>query len=173
MGTQLPSPKRGRANNFRPVYCSQTAWWTKMALGMEIGLGPGHIVLDGNQAAPSEKGGTAPQLSAHVYCGQTVGWIKMPFSWCWHWLHLVIRSTHMEYISCVSAGSVNCSLIVINDAAERSVALVLHFNQSITKNEAEMQTLLHVVADHRGRLPDTRKSTLKATSVQSYWNSTS
>ena len=24
------------------------------------------------------KGGTAPQFSARVYCGQTVGWIEMP-----------------------------------------------------------------------------------------------
>jgi len=29
------------------VYCVQTVGWIKMKLGMEIGLGPGHIVLDG------------------------------------------------------------------------------------------------------------------------------
>ena len=65
------------------------------------------------------------------------------------------------------AQSIICSLIVISDAAERSIALMSQFNQSITgtKNEAEMQTLLQVVADHRRRLPDTHKSTLKATSV--------
>jgi len=28
------------------VYCGQTARWIKMALGMEVGLGPRHIVLD-------------------------------------------------------------------------------------------------------------------------------
>ena len=61
-----------------------------------------------------------------------------------------------------------CSLTVISDAAELSMALMSQFNQSITKNEAEMQTLLQVVADHRRRLPDIRKSTLKATSFQSY-----
>ena len=44
----------------------------------EIGLGPGHIVLDGDPAPPPQKkGGTAPQFSALVCCGQTV-WIKMP-----------------------------------------------------------------------------------------------
>ena len=47
-----------------------------MKLGMEIGLGPGHTVLDGNPAPP--KRGTAFQFSAHVYCGQRAGWIKMP-----------------------------------------------------------------------------------------------
>jgi len=46
-----------------------------MKLGMEVGLGPGHIVLDGDPA-PHPKG-HSPQLSAHVYCGQTSGWIKM------------------------------------------------------------------------------------------------
>jgi len=31
------------------VYCGQTAGSIKMALGMEMGLGPGHIVLDGTE----------------------------------------------------------------------------------------------------------------------------
>ena len=47
-----------------------------MPHGMEVGLGPGHIVLDGD---PAPQGGTAPQFPAYVYCGQTAGWIKMPF----------------------------------------------------------------------------------------------
>jgi len=41
-------------------------------------LGPGHIVLDGDPAPPPQKkGGTIPQFSAHVHCGQRAGWIKM------------------------------------------------------------------------------------------------
>jgi len=51
-----------------------------MPLDMEVGLSPGDFVLDGD-AAPSQKGrgarGRKPQFSAHVYCGQTAGWIKM------------------------------------------------------------------------------------------------
>ena len=47
-----------------------------MPLGMEVGLSPGDFVLDGDPS-PSQKGGGAPQFSAHVYCGQTAGWIKM------------------------------------------------------------------------------------------------
>jgi len=31
-----------------------------MSLGMEVGLGPGHIVLDGDPAPTPQKGGTAP-----------------------------------------------------------------------------------------------------------------
>jgi len=43
-----------------------------------IGLGPGHIVLDGDPAHPPQKGAQSPQFSAHICCGQTAGWIKMP-----------------------------------------------------------------------------------------------
>jgi len=35
------------------------AGWIKMALGMEVGLGAGHIVLDGDPA-PSPKMGSPP-----------------------------------------------------------------------------------------------------------------
>jgi len=37
------------------VYCDQTPGWIKMPLGTEVGLGPGHIVFDGNPA-PQKKG---------------------------------------------------------------------------------------------------------------------
>jgi len=47
-----------------------------MPLGMEIGLGPGHIVLDGDPALPPPK--VHSQFSANICCGQMAGWIKMP-----------------------------------------------------------------------------------------------
>ena len=76
MGTQLPSPKGTQPPIFGQCPFVQTARWTKMPLGMEVGLGPGHIVLDGNPVA----WGTAlpPQFLAHLCCGQMAGWIKMP-----------------------------------------------------------------------------------------------
>ena len=44
---------------------------------MGVGLGPGNFVFDGDPAPPEKS--TAPtQFLAHVYCGQTAGWIKMP-----------------------------------------------------------------------------------------------
>jgi len=52
------------------VYCSQTAGWIKLALGMKVDLGLRDIVLDGNPA-PSPLKGYSPQFLAHVYCGQT------------------------------------------------------------------------------------------------------
>jgi len=47
-----------------------------MPLRREVGLGPSDIVLMGTQLPL--KRGHSPQFSAHVYCGQTAGWIKMP-----------------------------------------------------------------------------------------------
>jgi len=55
------------------VYCGQTVGWS----GMQVGLGPGHTVLDGDPATPPQKG-TSHQFSAHICCGQTAGWTKMP-----------------------------------------------------------------------------------------------
>jgi len=50
-----------------------------MALGKEVGLGPGHIVLDGDPAPSPKKGLSAPPpMFGHFCCGQTAGCIKMP-----------------------------------------------------------------------------------------------
>jgi len=38
------------------VHCGQTVGPIKMKLGMQAGLGPGHIVLDGDPAPPPPKG---------------------------------------------------------------------------------------------------------------------
>jgi len=46
--------------------------------GMEVGLTPGHIVLNGDPAPLPQNGAQPPQFSARVCCGQTAGWIKMP-----------------------------------------------------------------------------------------------
>jgi len=59
-GPSSPSPKGGGAPQFlADICCSQMAGWIKMPLGMEVGLVPGHIVLDGNPAPP--------KFLAHVY----------------------------------------------------------------------------------------------------------
>jgi len=49
-----------------------------MAFGMEVGLGPSHSVLDGDPAPLPQKRDKGPQFSAHFYCRQTAGCIKMP-----------------------------------------------------------------------------------------------
>jgi len=48
-----------------------------MKLGMQVGLGPGHIVLGGDPA-PLPQRGIAPQFLAHICCGQMDAWIKLP-----------------------------------------------------------------------------------------------
>ena len=76
MGTQLPYPK-GHSPQFSVhVCCGQTAGQIKMALGMEMGLGPGHIVLAGDQLSSPQKG-TEPPIFAYVYCGQTAVCIRI------------------------------------------------------------------------------------------------
>ena len=45
-----------------------------MPLGVEVGLNTGDFV----STPPRKKGTAATQFLAHVYCGQTAGWMKMP-----------------------------------------------------------------------------------------------
>ena len=50
------------------VYCGQTVGWIKMKLGMQVGLVPGHIVLDADPA-PFRKGTQQPPLSKFTGAG--------------------------------------------------------------------------------------------------------
>jgi len=59
------------------VYCGQTVGRINMKLGTQVGIGPGHIVLDGDPTPPLPKG-HSPQFSAHICCGQMAAWIMMP-----------------------------------------------------------------------------------------------
>jgi len=49
-----------------------------MALRMEVGLGQGDFVFDGDPAPPRKRGTAPTEFLADVYCGQMSGWIKMP-----------------------------------------------------------------------------------------------
>ena len=56
-GPSSPPKKRGKDPQFSAHgYCGQTTGWIKLALGTGVGLGPGHIVLDGDPAPPPQKG---------------------------------------------------------------------------------------------------------------------
>jgi len=50
------------------VHCGQTVGRIKMELGMRVGLGPGHIVLDGDPAPPPPKK-HSPKFLTHICCG--------------------------------------------------------------------------------------------------------
>ena len=58
-----PSPKRGRSPQFSAhVCCGQTDGWTKMPLGMEVGLGPGDVLFDGHPAPPEKRAEPTPNF---------------------------------------------------------------------------------------------------------------
>ena len=51
-----------------------------MKLGMQVGLGPGHTVLDGDPSSLSPKGHspTTPQFLARISCDQMAASVKIP-----------------------------------------------------------------------------------------------
>jgi len=78
-GPSSTSPKGSGAHSpiFGPCLLWPNGWMDQDGTGMEVGLGSGHIVLDGNPAT-LPKNGQSRQFSAHFYCGETAGCIKMP-----------------------------------------------------------------------------------------------
>jgi len=48
-----------------------------MKLSMQVGLGPGYIVLDGDQVSVPQRG-TALQFPVYICCDQMARWIKVP-----------------------------------------------------------------------------------------------
>ncbi|CAH2098311.1 unnamed protein product [Euphydryas editha] len=54
------------------------------------------------------------------------------------------------------------SMKVVNDIAERGVALIEEFNKLVTTDEDQKQFLLLVVKNYRQMYPDIKKSTLLA-----------
>jgi len=64
-----------------------------MPLGMEVGLGPGDIVLDGDPASPPPQRGrhSLLQFLTHVCCGQTVvhlSYCSAEHLFCVYFVHL-------------------------------------------------------------------------------------
>jgi len=81
-GPTLFSPKL--VEPLSPIFCTcllcQTAGWIKMALVVEVGLGPGHTVLCGDLALLSQKGAEPPpQFSAHFLWPN--GWMHQDATW--------------------------------------------------------------------------------------------
>jgi len=76
-GDPASSLKRGRSPlpNFRSI--SIVVKRLDASRCHLVGLSPGNFVLHGDPV-PLQKRGRSLQFSAHVYCGQTAAWIKMP-----------------------------------------------------------------------------------------------
>ena len=60
------------------VHCGQTVRWIKMKLGVQVGLGPGHIVFDGDPAPPKKKGAQPPIFGP---CLLWHGWVHQDAAW--------------------------------------------------------------------------------------------
>ena len=82
MGTQLPLPQRGTAPNFRPIsvgpYPLRPNGCTDQDATWYGGRPrPRRLCVRWGPRSPPQERGRSPQFSAHVYCGQTAGWIKI------------------------------------------------------------------------------------------------
>jgi len=78
-GPPALSPSKGHNPQFSAHICyGQMAAWIKMPPGMEVGVGPGDVVLDGDLAPHPQKGDgyPLPNFRARFCCGQTAGCIK-------------------------------------------------------------------------------------------------
>jgi len=61
------------------VYCGQTVVWIKTKLGTQVGLGPGHIVLDGDELSLPQSGTAPPIFSPYLLWPN--GWMNQDASW--------------------------------------------------------------------------------------------
>jgi len=77
-----PPQKGGVSPQFSVhFYCGLTALCIKMPLGVNLGLGPGHIVLDGDPAPPQKKGHSPLHQEATWYVRH------LPRAHCARWGH--------------------------------------------------------------------------------------
>jgi len=59
----------------------QTVGWIKMKLGAQTGLGPGHIVLDGDPAPPPPRGHSLPIFGPYSYLLRPNGCLDQDATW--------------------------------------------------------------------------------------------
>jgi len=76
----IPPKNGGRAHSpiFGLFLLWPNGWMHQCATEYGVRPQPGDFVLDGDPDPLYPKRGRSPQFSAHVYCGQTAAWIKMP-----------------------------------------------------------------------------------------------
>jgi len=73
-GPSSPSTKGAQPPISANVRCGQMAGWTKMPLSMEVGLGPGDFVFDGDPAPPRKKDSPHPIFGPCLLLLMTVVW---------------------------------------------------------------------------------------------------
>ena len=80
-GDPAPSPKRERSPQFRPTLLPPSGCMDRDVTWYQGRPRPRRLCVRWVRSSPPQKGYRAPspQVLAHVYCGQTAGWIKMAF----------------------------------------------------------------------------------------------
>jgi len=58
------------------MYCGQTVGWIKMKVGMQVGLGSGHIVLDGDPTTPAKGGDSSPNFRPMSFVGRRLDGLR-------------------------------------------------------------------------------------------------
>ena len=76
-----------------------------------------------------------------------VGWLQIP---CKHWN---VLDSYKKFQSFVQ------NIVTVNDLAERGVATITRFNDSVV-NESDRQDLIQVVDEYRRKVPDLTKESL-------------
>jgi len=61
------------------LYCGQTVGWIKMKLGTQVGLGCGHIALEGDPTHPPPKGHSHPIFGPYLVW--PTGWMNLDATW--------------------------------------------------------------------------------------------
>lgn len=72
-------------------------------------------------------------------------------------IHPDLWETNQDYIECKK---ILKSLKVVNDVAERGVALITTYNRCLTRNEEQKQFLLQLIQYHRQKFPKSTKTIL-------------
>jgi len=74
-------PRKGTAAPHFPVHacCRQTAGWIKMILGMEVDVGSGNTVIDGDPASLPKKGQSLPNFRPILLWPN--GWMHQDATW--------------------------------------------------------------------------------------------
>ena len=65
------------------VHCGQTVGRIKMKLGMQVGLSPGHIVLDGDPTPLPKKGAEPPNFRPLLIVVKRLYGSKWHLAWRW------------------------------------------------------------------------------------------
>jgi len=116
------------------VYCGQTVVWIKILLGMEVGLGKGHIMLDGYPAPPPKKRGTAA-CSPPIF-GPCLLWPNdRPSQQLLSSCYVVFRHVDLSLTRFRGSGHYHATaLFTTSKHCGQSASELIHYSPPVTKN---------------------------------------